>query len=90
MEIPQSVIDELILKLHQSKHSTILLGGTSGKADSDVALHSSRIRHRNQKQAIEDAIATVFEFASDNVKSRLGANYNKSADLSPEIGEQTQ
>ena len=28
MEIPQSVIDELILKLHQSKHSTILLGGT--------------------------------------------------------------
>jgi hypothetical protein len=77
MEIPQSVIDELILKLHQSKHSTILLGGTSGKADRDVALHSSRIRHQAQKQAIEDAISTVFEFASDNLKSQLGPSYNK-------------
>lgn len=88
MEIPQSVIDELILKLHQTKHSTVLLGGTSGKADSDVALHSSRIRHRNQKQAIEDAIATVFEFASDNVKSRLGATYDRSADLPVDMNEQ--
>lgn len=77
MEIPQTVIDELVLKLHQSKHSTILLGGTSGKADRDVALHSSRIRHRAQRQAIEDAISTVLEFASDNVKSQVGASYNK-------------
>lgn len=77
MEIPQSVIDDLVLKLHQSKYSTILLGGTSGKSDRDVALHSSRIRHRAQKQAIEDAISAVFEFASDNVKTQLGPNYNK-------------
>jgi dissimilatory sulfite reductase (desulfoviridin) alpha/beta subunit len=77
MEIPQSVIDELILKLHQSKHSTILLGGTNGKNDGDVALKSSRMRHRAQKEAIEDAIAAVFEFASENVKSRLGESYSK-------------
>lgn len=85
MEIPQSVIDELILKLHQSKHSTILLGGTNGRADSDVALHTSQIRHRTQKQAIEDAIATVLEFASDSVKSQLGANYRKSASLPQDV-----
>ncbi len=90
MEIPQSIIDELILKLHQSKHSTILLGGTSGKADSDVALHSSRMRHRAQKQAIEDAISTVLEFASDNVKSRLGTSYDRSASLSPEFKPQPE
>ena len=78
MEIPQSIIDELVLKLHQSKHTTILLAGTSGKADHDLALQSSRIRHQAQKQAIEDAIATVLEFASENVKSQLGTNYHKS------------
>jgi hypothetical protein len=77
MEIPQSVIDELILKLHQSKHSTILLGGTNGQPDRDVALHSSRMRHRAQKEAIEDAISTVLEFASDNVKSRVGTHHSK-------------
>jgi hypothetical protein len=77
MEIPQSIIDELVLKLHQSKHSTILLGGTNGKTDGDVALQSSRIRHRAQKEAIEDAISAVFEFTSDNVKSRLGESYIK-------------
>jgi hypothetical protein len=77
MEIPQSIIDELVLKLHQSKHSTILLGGTNGKTDGDVALQSSRIRQRAQKEAIEDAISAVFEFTSDNVKSRLGESYIK-------------
>jgi hypothetical protein len=81
MEIPQSVIDEIILKLHQSKQSTVLLGGTNGKSAHDVALHTSKIRHRNQKQAIEDAIGVVLEFASDNVKARLGSTYAKSPDL---------
>jgi hypothetical protein len=81
MEIPQSVIDEVILKLHQSKQSHVLLGGTSGKSAHDVALHTSKLRHHHQKQAIEDAIGVVLEFASDNVKARLGKAYDQSADL---------
>ena len=71
-KFPNQSLDELILKLHQSKHSTILLGGTNGKNDGDVALKSSRMRHRAQKEAIEDAISAVFEFASENVKISSG------------------
>jgi hypothetical protein len=81
MEIPQAVIDDLILTLHHAQRSTVLLGGTSGKAAHDVTLHTNNLRHRNQKQAIEAVIGTVLEFASDDVKARLASSYNKSADL---------
>ncbi|HIK43306.1 MAG TPA: hypothetical protein IGR64_00295 [Leptolyngbyaceae cyanobacterium M65_K2018_010] len=83
MEIPQAIIDDLILTLHQARHGSVLLGGTSGKKSQDVTLHANSLRHRNQKHAIETAIGAVLEFASDDVKARLASSYNKSADLHP-------
>lgn len=81
MDIPQSIIDDLILTLHQSQHSSALLGGTSGKTAHDVTLHTNSRRHRSQAQAIESVIGTVLEFASDDVKARLASSYRKSASL---------
>ncbi|NJL48538.1 MAG: hypothetical protein HC929_14970 [Leptolyngbyaceae cyanobacterium SM2_5_2] len=81
MEIPQSVIDELILTLHQAQHSAILLGGTSGKTSNDVTLYTEHVRHRSQRQAIETVISRVIEFASDDVQARLASSYRKSANL---------
>ncbi len=81
MEIPQSVIDDLILTLHQSQRSTVLIGGTSGQAANDVTLHSQSRRHRQQQQAIASAIGAVIEFASEDVQARLASSYRKSASL---------
>jgi hypothetical protein len=65
MEIPQTVIDDLILALHQSQRSTVLIGGTSGQAANDVT----------------SAIGAVIEFASEDVQARLASSYRKSASL---------
>ena len=77
MDIPQEVIDDLILTLHQSQHHSILLGGTSGQPSADISLHASRIRHRHQKQAISAAISTMMEFASPHVQRKLGKRYQE-------------
>lgn len=81
MEIPQAVIDDLILTLHQSQRATVLIGGTSGQAADTVSLHSNNRRHRQQQQAIASVIGTVMEFASEEVQARLAACYCKSASL---------
>lgn len=81
MEIPQAIIDDLILTLHQAQRSTVLIGGTSGQTANDVTLHSQRRRQRQQQQAIDSVIGRVMEFASEDVKSRLASSYRKSADL---------
>lgn len=80
--IPQAIIDDLILTLHQSQRSSVLLGGTSGKTAHDVTLHANSRRHRHQTQAIEAAISTVLEFASDELKARLASSYQKSPSFS--------
>lgn len=81
MEIPQAIIDDLILTLHQSRRSTVLIGGTSGQAAHDVTLHSQNRRHRQQQQAIASAIGAVIEFASEDVQARLASSYQKLASL---------
>jgi hypothetical protein len=81
MEIPQAIIDDLILTLHQAQRSTVLIGGTSGQAVDAVSLHSNNRRHRQQQQAIASVIGTVLEFASEDVQSRLASSYRKSASL---------
>ncbi|MEB3289152.1 MAG: hypothetical protein VKI82_04500 [Leptolyngbya sp.] len=81
MEIPQAIIDDLILTLHQAQRSTVLIGGTSGQTASDVSLHNQSRRHRQQQKAIATAISTVLEFASEDVQTRLASSYRKSASL---------
>ncbi len=81
MDIPQAVIDDLILTLHHAQHSAIRLGGTSGKTASDVTLYTEHLRHRNQRQAIEAVIGRVIEFASEDVQTRLASAYSKSPNL---------
>lgn len=81
MEIPQAIIDDLILTLHQAQHSTVLIGGTSGQTAHNVTLHSQSRRHRQQQQAIDSVIGTVLEFASEDVQTRLASSYQKSASL---------
>lgn len=81
MEIPQAIIDDLILTLHQAQRSTVLIGGTNGQAADAVSLHNNNRRHRQQQQAIASVIGTVLEFASEDVQSRLASSYRKSASL---------
>jgi hypothetical protein len=81
MEIPQAVIDDLILTLHHAQHSTVLLGGASGRTSRDVTLHVEHLRHRSQRQAIDAVISRVIEFASEDVKAQLSATYCKSSNL---------
>jgi hypothetical protein len=81
MEIPQAIIDDLILTLHQSQRSTVLIGGTSGQTANDVNLHNQSRRHRQQQQAIASVIGTVLEFASEDVQARLASSYQQSASL---------
>lgn len=75
MDIPQEVIDELILTLHQSQHPSIFLGGTSGRHGVEVAHHTHLVQHRHQTQAISAVIGSVLKFASPHVQHRVGSTY---------------
>lgn len=82
MEIPQELIDELILTLHQSQNPATLLGCSSGLSTRNLSLQSSKIRHRHQQQAVAQTIHSMLEFASPHLQSRLGSTYRR---IIPEI-----